>query len=446
VFSSALDLDVEIDTALSQLPAAQGVFAIFAADPAAEPYISQTADLRRRLRRLLGPRDESSKRLNLRQRAARIEWSTTGSQLESLLLLYRAYSDPRRRLKLRPPPFIRYTAENPYPRCYVTTRLSLRATRNFYGPFASRVSAESYLDAVLDLFLFRRCDFNLDPDPAFPGCIYSEMHKCLAPCFKGCTDQRYAEEAAAVRAFLDTCGKSLLESLSIDREVASADLDFEKAAALHQRYEKAKSVAQLAPELARPVSQLSALVLEPAATPDAVNLFLFADGCLHGPVPFSVLGMRHGNEQSTSSSLFVQPIELSPVPLKDPVALPSFSVDSSSDPGPTHTATLDERLSAAINDLFALAQTSAMPKSDLATDHLALLRRWYYRPAGQKTGEIFFRNPALHSELTAPALTASIPTPDAWPLRKILRGISRVFTGQRAAAAAPLQSSIPSRN
>jgi excinuclease ABC subunit C len=425
VFPFALELGSDPDAALAQLPSAAGVFAIFAADPAAEPYISQSADLRRRLRRLLGPRDESSKRLNLRQRAARVEWAATGSKLESLLLLYAAYSDPRRRLKLHAPPFIRYAAENPYPRAYVTTRLTLRAARNFYGPFASRVSAEAYLDAVLDLFLFRRCDFNLNPDPAFPGCIYSEMKKCLAPCFKGCTDERYAEEAAAVKDFLDTCGKSLLEAVAADRDAASADLDFEKAATLHQRYEKAKSVAQLAPELARPVSQLTAIVLEPSAAPDAVEIFLFTGGCIHGPVTFSVLGMRHGNEQSTSSSLFVQPMQLAPVPLIESAA-------ASEAPPP---ATLDDRLAAALDSLFGIARTSPS-KPDLATDHLALLRRWYYRPAAQKTGEIFFRNSVDDSASSA----------EAWPLRKILRGVSRVFTGQHADSAAPLQSSVPSGN
>jgi excinuclease UvrABC nuclease subunit len=429
VFSFALELGPDPDVSLAQLPAAPGVFAIFAADPAAEPYISQSADLRRRLRRLLGPRDESSKRLNMRQRAARVEWSPTGSKFESLLLLYAAYSDPRRRLKLHAPPFIRYAVENPYPRAYVTTRLNLRAARNFYGPFASRVSAENYLDAVLDLFLFRRCDFNLEPDPAFPGCIYSEMHKCLAPCFKGCSDERYAEEAIAVRNFLDTCGQSMLEALTAERDMASADLDFEKAATLHQRFEKVKAVAQMAPELARPVSQLAALIIEPSAAPDAVELFLFTAGCLHGPMPFSVLGMRHGNEQSTSSSLFVQPLQLTPVPL--PAAHPDSLPDATATP-----ATLDDRLVAAINALSGLVALAPAPRPELATDHLALLRRWYYRPAAQKTGEIFFRNAAPD-----PA-----PPGEAWPLRRILRGASRVFTGQRAGNAAPLQSSVPSGN
>jgi len=45
-------------------------------------------------------------------------------------------------------------------------------------------------------------------------------------------------------------------------------------------------------------------------------------------------------------------------------------------------------------------------------EHLALLKRWYYR--GSRAGEIFFANP--RGEL---------------PMRRIVRGISRVFRGEK---------------
>ena len=408
LLGAALDLTVDIDAVLAQLPAERGVFAIFGHDAAAEPYISQSADLRRRIRRLLGPQDSSSRRLNLRQRAARVEWSITGSALESNLCLYRAYRDPRKRLKLRPPPMLRYAAENNYPRVYITTRFSLRAPENFYGPFPSRVAAENYLEAVLDLFLLRRCDFNLAPDPEVPGCIYSEMHKCLAPCFQGCTDERYAEEAAAVREFLDSCGKATLDAIAVQRDAASAALDFEQAAALHTRYEKAKAAARLAPELARPLSHLQAVIVEKCSA-ESVALFLFRDCRFAGPVNFSVAGMRHANENSGSSSLYAQPLQLMPVPL-DEGALAA--------PAPT----LESRLQSALDELQQRNDAARRLTTEMAADQLALLRRWCYRPASQKTGEIFF---------------AKNPLAPDWPLKPLLRGISRVFTGQHPATPQP---------
>lgn len=420
MFSHSLDLGANPDAALAQLPNSRGVFAIFAHGPAAEPYISHSANLRRRLQRLLGTEDSASKRLNLRSRAARVEYSATGSQLESLLLLYSAYPDPRRRLKLRPPPLLRFAIENAYPRVYVSTRLSLKSARNFYGPFKSHLAAENYMEAALDLFLLRRCQPDLAPDPAFPGCIYSEMHKCLAPCFKGCSDERYARETEAVRAFFDTRGESLLNEIALQRDAASAALDFENASALHQRYEKAKAAAHLAPELARPLTQLNAVIIEPRATEDCVALFLVTRMQFFGPMEFSTIGMRHGNEQSKSSSLFVQPVQLAPVPLDESGGAAVAAATPVS---------LDAGLNAALDTLFNQASRAPALASARAGDHLALLRRWFYRPDSQKTGEIFFAQEPENAPLQ-------------WPLRRILRGISRVATGQAAAQAKPLQSDV----
>jgi len=71
----------------TQFAAVPAVFALRGGGEA-EPYISKTANLRRRLQRLLAPPESQSKRLNLRERTATIEYSQTGSDFESVLLLY----------------------------------------------------------------------------------------------------------------------------------------------------------------------------------------------------------------------------------------------------------------------------------------------------------------------------------------------------------------------
>jgi excinuclease ABC subunit C len=51
-----------------QFPAAPAVFLLRGVDRSAEPYVSKTSNLRRRLQRLLAPPESQSKRLNLRER------------------------------------------------------------------------------------------------------------------------------------------------------------------------------------------------------------------------------------------------------------------------------------------------------------------------------------------------------------------------------------------
>ncbi len=225
----------EPNSALKQLPESAAVFALYAADAHAEPYVGRTPNLRGRLGRLLLPSPKHPRRLQLAGRVRRIEYRLTGSDFESLLLqfdlLQKIYgAKSLERMHLGHPSFIRFLGGNPYPRIVVTNRPSQREADWAYGPFASRAAAERFADEALKLFLLRRCVEELDPNPAHPGCVYSEMKMCLAPCYKGCTDERYAEESAAVEQFLATRGESKLVALRTEREGASSRLEFEAAA------------------------------------------------------------------------------------------------------------------------------------------------------------------------------------------------------------------------
>jgi hypothetical protein len=411
---------------LHRIPALPGVFALRGDDPAAEPYLTRAADIRRRITRLLAPPEAQSKRLNLRERVRTIEYTVTGSEFASLLLLYDASAavfgaeQARKRLRLHPPYFLRLTMEHAHPRVYSTNRLSKRNLAQTYGPFPSRAGAERYCDAVLDLFKLRRCHEDLEVSPSHPGCAYGEMKKCMAPCNTSCSADEYAAAARAVEAFFATRAESMLAEIAAARDRASAEMEFEQAAALHQQHEKVKAVAALASELVRPVPRLRAVIVQPAAKrPEAADaqeaaFFLLEAGCIMGPKPLSTLGVRAVKEQtSVGSSLFAQPLMLQAVPLEDSDASAQTALDS---PEIRAERTLD-----------ALAGR-AQPTPDIPTlgDHLSLLRRWYYRPEKQRVGEIFF------------------PYEDGnWPIRRILRGAARMALGDPAPMAETQRDAAP---
>jgi excinuclease ABC subunit C len=365
----------------SEIPAQAGVFALFGADERAEPYLQRTPDLRRRLKRLLDPRPEQSKRLQLAQQIRRIEYTTTGSDFEALLCLYQASvaalgERARKRMHLTAPTFLRMATGNEFPRVYPTTRLTLSAAEDLFGPFPSRWIAERVLEAMLNLFLLRRCTEDLEPYPGHPGCIYSELKKCLAPCFEGCTRERYGEEAAAVHGFLATRGESLLAQLRRERERASEELDFERAADVHAKLTKAEEVVAAMPEAVRPLTRLSAVVVQPALAEESVALFLLEAGQWAGPVLYSTRGMRHPNEQSGSSSLFAHPTMLEAVPLDAGAAVV--------------TSTRDELERRCEEALAALRAKLEKPTTQRVADHVALFRRWFYRPQAKRVGEAVF--------------------------------------------------------
>src|ERR1700683_812216 len=240
--SHMLSLDglVEFDPAkeavfFAAVPARPGVVLVEMRAAGARPHLVRTADLRRAAERLLASPDAATKRLNLRDVAARIRYRVTGSKFEQTLVLYqqaRAHFPDRYRdaLRLRPPALLKVNLRNEYPRCYVTRRV--RADGGFYfGPFPSRRAAETFSEAFLDLFKIRRCQIRILRNPEFPGCIYSEMKMCLAPCFAGCSKQEYDVEVGRVLKTLETAGSFLPREIASQREAASETLDFERAAA-----------------------------------------------------------------------------------------------------------------------------------------------------------------------------------------------------------------------
>src|SRR5438270_7223962 len=115
------------EQAFAAIPAAKGVLLLRGRD-GGEPYVSKSSDLRRKIKRLLAPPESQSKRLNLRERCATIEFTQTASDFENILLLYRtlrtAFPDTyQKRLRLAMSPLVRFHWENAYPRAYVTRRL-----------------------------------------------------------------------------------------------------------------------------------------------------------------------------------------------------------------------------------------------------------------------------------------------------------------------------------
>jgi excinuclease ABC subunit C len=351
-----LDCGLEFNAARAEedffpaLPPRAAVCLIEPREEKAEPFLIRTQDLRRRLQRLLGPVDPASKRLNLRAFARGIRYRLTGSAFEQTLTYYlhakqifpKRYRDM---MRLRPPAVLKVNLRNAYPRCFVTRRIpvdqdGVPAAGSYYGPFASRRSAVAFAERVLDFFKVRRCQIKIRRDPTFPGCLYSEMKMCLAPCFAGCTKEEYDVEVQRLVQFLETSGGSLRSAVEEERAKASEQLDFERAAALHKKVEKLDEVLRGKPELTRRIQELDAVILQRAAEDQAIGVYAVHKGRLAEP-----FFLRFGQIASQPRSA---------------------------------------------EQIFRdyLQRTASAATGDLG-EHLWLVARWYY--SNPREGEIFFR-------------------------------------------------------
>ncbi len=366
-------------SALSQRPA---VCLIELREETAEPLLIRTQDLRRRLQRLLGLPDPASKRLNLREVARGVRYRLTGSRFEQIFTYYLHAKQlfPKRyqaMLRLRPPAVLKVSLRNAYPRCYVTRRIAVDDSGApiagaYYGPFASRRSAEAYAGSALDFFKVRRCQIKIRRDPSFPGCMYSEMKMCLAPCFAGCTKEDYDVEVQRLVQFLDTSGGSLRNSFEQERESASQELDFERASALHKKIEKLDDALRGSPELPRRIQDLNAVILQRSAEEQTIAVYAVHGGWLAEPtlVRFAEIA----GQPRSAEHIFREYLE-----------------------GPAAKAHENSP---------ANAPAPSKDKNTLG-EYLWLVARWYY--SNPREGEIFFRE-------------------KDWPYRRIMRGCSRLLT------------------
>ena len=77
---------------------------------------------------------------------------------------------------------------------------------------------------------------------------------------------------------------------------------------------------------------------------------------------------------------------------------------------------LETRMEGVLAELAAESQVSS---ATIRQGHLALLKRWYYRPEAKRSGEIFFPDAEEH-----------------WPIKAILRGVGRIAAKSLTGVAA----------
>jgi excinuclease ABC subunit C len=396
-----LDFSLAFDAAadeefFSALPSQAAVCLVELNDSNAEPLLIRTQDLRRRLQRLLGPPDPTSKRLNLRGLARGVRYRAVGSTFEQSLTYYQHAKKlfPQRYrdlLRIRPPAVLKVSLRNAYPRCYVTRHISVDSSGtptagSYYGPFPSRGAALAFANRALDFFKMRRCQIKIRRDPTFPGCLYSEMKMCLAPCFAGCSKEEYDAEVQRFVKFLESSGESLRATFETERERASDDLDFERAATLHKKVEKLDEVLRGRPDLARRIQALDAVILQRGAGDQVVSAYRVQGGKLCEPffLPFGEIASQPRSAEQIFRN-YLDPAVDSLGAGQLPNALPSGA------------------------EQLGVGQTIEqlpLSKGELS-EHLWLVARWFY--SNPRTGEIFFREK------------------NDWPYRRILRACSRLL-------------------
>jgi len=212
-------------------------------------YIGKAKNLRARLLSYFRENSRDPKAGKIVERARMLAWEQTGDEFAALLRELELIQRLRPRYNvLGLPGFSRHhyicVGRPPAPFAFATKNPTGKEA-GCYGPLTRWPRSEDAVRRLNDWFKLRDCSNSvpmafsdqaeLFPLERAPKCLRFELNTCSGPCVGSCSRAEYGERVRKMKAFLDGRDRSLLRTLEAMMEAASAQFEFEKAAALRDR-------------------------------------------------------------------------------------------------------------------------------------------------------------------------------------------------------------------
>jgi excinuclease ABC subunit C len=198
-------------------------------------YVGKAGSLRSRVRSyFLETRWADAKTGSLVREIADVDYIVVDNEREALALennLIKRHQ-PKFNVLLRDDktyPYIRFTANEKYPRVYVTRRLHKDGSL-YFGPYFPHSLAHRIVHFIHKHFRVPSCTVDLTRHHPRP-CLQYYIQRCWGPCVAGLiSDEGYAEAARDTRTFLEGRRHDLIASVRARMMQASESQRYEQAA------------------------------------------------------------------------------------------------------------------------------------------------------------------------------------------------------------------------
>ncbi len=226
-----------IETALETMPPNPGVYRMMDAKGDAL-YVGKARNLRKRVASYTQLPRLPERLRRMVSDTAGMEILTTHTEAEALLLEANLIKKlkPRYNILLRDDksyPWLMLTEDHEFPQIGKHRGAQLRKG-SYWGPFASAWSVNQTVQALQRVFLLRACQDTVFANRTRP-CLLFQIKRCSAPCVGRISQADYATLVGQAKSFLSGKSGAVQKDLAADMERASANLEFERAAALRDR-------------------------------------------------------------------------------------------------------------------------------------------------------------------------------------------------------------------
>ncbi|HMJ17653.1 MAG TPA: excinuclease ABC subunit UvrC [Gemmatimonadaceae bacterium] len=200
-------------------------------------YIGKAKRLRSRVRSYFSNDQlESLKTRHLVSLVADLETIVVPSEAHALILeanLIKEYR-PRFNIALRDDksyPYIKVTIQEPFPRVYVTRRVEDDGA-SYFGPYTDVGAMRRALNVVKRIFTVRSCNYDMPAQMPERPCLDYYIKRCKAPCILAQSQHDYRAMIDEVVLFLSGRPEEVVRRVRERMDLASEQLDFERAAEL----------------------------------------------------------------------------------------------------------------------------------------------------------------------------------------------------------------------
>lgn len=201
-------------------------------------YVGKARSLKKRVSNYAQGRFHSNRIGQMVRLTTHMEFVTTRTEIEALLLeanLIKRFR-PRFNVLLRDDksfPYILITADNRAPAIF--KHRGARARKgDYFGPFASAGAVGRTINSLQRAFLIRTCTDSVFESRTRP-CLLYQIKRCSGPCTHEISDEGYAELVREAKDFLSGKSQSVKSTIAKQMNEASEDLDFERAAVYRDR-------------------------------------------------------------------------------------------------------------------------------------------------------------------------------------------------------------------
>ncbi|MDV4152584.1 excinuclease ABC subunit UvrC [Clostridium sp. AL.422] len=204
-------------------------------------YVGKAKVLKNRVRSYFqNSKNHSEKVRVMVKNISEFEYIVTDSEMEALILecnLIKKYS-PRYNIALKDDkfyPFIKITTNDDYPRVFVTRKYAKDGAK-YFGPYTNATAVYETINLINKIFPVRTCKLLIrENGEKVRPCLNYHIKKCFAPCAGYIKKEEYNEMINDIMDILNGKDRTIINSLKIEMEEASKNLEFESAAKLRDK-------------------------------------------------------------------------------------------------------------------------------------------------------------------------------------------------------------------